>query len=103
MTAVQSLFPGIDSIEGLAGGLHAHPVLHCLHTVVQQGLEQQDRLDHALQGEFLPAVSGPAVPALAGDDVDAQRVRVALRQLRDVIGHPALFRIDTALRQQPLQ
>ena len=33
------LVHGVNGVEGLAGGLHAHPALDSLHAVVQQGLE----------------------------------------------------------------
>ena len=103
MSAVQGLVPGVDGVKGLAGGFHAHPALHQLHAVVQQGLEQKDGLDHALDGKGLVAVPGPAVLPLAADDVDPQGVRVGLRQLRDVVRHPPLGGKVEALLQQSLQ
>ena len=101
--AVQRLIPGVDGVKGLAGGLHPHPAGDELRSVVQQRLEQQNGLDHALDGKRPAAVPRPGVLPLATDDVNPQGIRVSLRQLRNIVRHPPLAGKGAAFLQQPLQ
>mgnify|MGYP000091918615 CR=1 FL=1 len=100
VSAVQRLVAGVDRVKGLAGGLDADAALHGLDAVVQQRLKQQDRLDHALDGKGLAAVSRPALLPVVADHIDAEHRRVCLGQLRDIICKTALRGIRQALRQQ---
>ena len=100
VSTVQRLVAGVDRVEGLAGGLDADAALHGLDAVVQQRLKQQDRLDHALDGKGLAAVSRPALLPIVADHIDAEHRRVCLGQLRDIICKTALRGIRQAFRQQ---
>ena len=100
MPAVQSALPGVDGVKGLAGGLHAHLALDRTGPVVQQGLQQQDRFHHALQGKGLAAVPGPAVFSFAANNVDPQGAGVFFRQLRNIVRCFSSGGIRTAFFQQ---
>ncbi len=48
----------VDGVKGFSRGLHPHPGADILLPVVHQGQQQQDGLDHTLDGKALLEIPG---------------------------------------------
>ena len=67
----ESLVAVIEGIKGLACGFHTHEGTDALNAAVQQCLQKNQGLGHALHGELLKTVTGPIVIAVFGGNENA--------------------------------
>lgn len=101
--AVQDLVGVVDGVKGLSRGLYAHMGAHYVHSIIQQCLEKEDRLDDTLDSKKNTGVAFRLILSMTGENAEAQPVGIAFLQLRNIACHLAEIGIGTAAGQEFLQ
>ena len=94
-----------DRVEGVAAGLDAHLAEHLLASAILEGEPIDEGLRDRLDGERAPRVAGLVRRAVGCRERNAEQLRICLRELRDIRGHPPAIVapvpiVDLAQRRQ---